>query len=157
MLDRLRTDVENTFHTDVSVLLDTFPTITAAYSKRRDQYSAEKYIQFIKTLNFSKEEEKKILVLTSVDLFAPLMNFIFGMAENPGDVAVVSTYRLIHGSITSDRTYIRILKEVIHELGHTYGLAHCPHSDCVMHFSSTIGDVDEKKSEFCTLCNRKIT
>ena len=38
----------------------------------------------------------------------------------------------------------RALTEAVHELGHTYGLGHCPVSTCVMHFSNSLHDTDLK-------------
>jgi len=46
----------------------------------------------------------------------------------------------------------RLHKECLHELGHTYGLIHCPHLACVMHLSNTIQDVDLKGRAMCRDC-----
>ena len=46
----------------------------------------------------------------------------------------------------------RVLKEAAHELGHTYGLGHCPDNKCVMHFSNSLRDTDIKGTEFCPRC-----
>ena len=50
--------------------------------------------------------------------------------------------------------YDRILKEAIHELGHTFSLKHCQNKKCVMCFSNNIEEVDIKKSEFCEDCEK---
>lgn len=51
---------------------------------------------------------------------------------------------------------LRALKEALHELGHTFGLMHCPNSYCVMHFSNSIVDTDMKKAEYCFNCRFKL-
>ena len=50
----------------------------------------------------------------------------------------------------------RALKEAVHELGHTYGLGHCPDSTCVMHFSNSLPDTDLKGWKFCPDCQEKV-
>ena len=46
----------------------------------------------------------------------------------------------------------RVIKEAVHELGHTYGLSHCPDATCVMHFSNSLPDTDFKGKAFCPVC-----
>ncbi|RLG67791.1 MAG: archemetzincin, partial [Methanobacteriota archaeon] len=48
----------------------------------------------------------------------------------------------------------RTSKEVIHELGHTYGLGHCSRQSCVMHFSNTLLDTDRKSHHLCPSCRK---
>jgi archaemetzincin len=52
--------------------------------------------------------------------------------------------------------YDRAVKEIVHELGHTFGLGHCPNSKCVMHFSNSLADTDLKEAYFCNMCRPKI-
>ena len=42
----------------------------------------------------------------------------------------------------------RATKESVHELGHTYGLSHCEERACVMRFSNTLRDTDQKSDQF---------
>jgi archaemetzincin len=46
----------------------------------------------------------------------------------------------------------RVLKEAVHEYGHTLGLGHCVDPGCVMHFSNTLADTDRKGDWFCPRC-----
>ncbi|WP_243679610.1 hypothetical protein [Vulcanisaeta souniana] len=51
----------------------------------------------------------------------------------------------------------RILKEVLHELGHTFGLDHCTDPPrCVMYFSNTIEDTDRKGPGYCQKCMARL-
>ena len=88
-------------------------------------------IHLLKTVdtNFSSDSFKTI-GLFSVDLFIPILTFIFGQAMLNGRTGIASLYRLSNEryGMPMDETLLldRFKKEVIHELGHTFGLLHCP-------------------------------
>jgi archaemetzincin len=46
----------------------------------------------------------------------------------------------------------RLLKEAVHELGHTLSLAHCEDYQCVMSPSHGVEWIDLKASHFCNAC-----
>jgi archaemetzincin len=96
----------------------------------------------------------RIIGITSVDLVVPPFNFVFGIAEIDGKRAVVSTARLTDHN--EEITELRTVKEVLHELGHTLGLPHCPDPTCVAAFSNTLADTDRKGPQFCIKCYRKL-
>jgi archaemetzincin len=101
----------------------------------------------------------RVLGVTDVDLYAPSLNFVFGEAECPGDVALVSLFRLDPKFYDQKDDLLlsqRTLKEAVHELGHTFGLRHCGSLDCVMFFSNSIYDTDRKQERFCTSCWDKV-
>ena len=52
-----------------------------------------------------------------------------------------------------DTSMNRIIKEAIHELGHTFDLRHCDDDHCIMHYCRKIEDVDHKLSRFCRYCS----
>jgi archaemetzincin len=51
----------------------------------------------------------------------------------------------------------RLVKEAVHELGHTFGLVHCPNACCVMYFSNSLGDTDRKGPGFCSACKARLS
>ncbi len=99
-----------------------------------------------------------------IDAYDNGLNFVFGEASPANRVAFVSTQRLDPafyniGRVESGRydLYVeRVSKEIIHELGHLFGLNHCSSPDCVMSFSNSVYDVDRKSMYFCSQCSKRI-
>jgi len=52
----------------------------------------------------------------------------------------------------------RLVKIVLHELGHTYGLEHCKSKGCFMEKGGMDNQLDayDKEYHFCTFCNLKL-
>lgn len=98
----------------------------------------------------------RTLALVPFDLFIPILTYVFGEAEVGGNVAVVSYYRLApeRYGLAPDESLLasRLVKEVIHELGHVFSLIHCSLHSCVMHSSSYVEQIDLKERSFCPLC-----
>lgn len=124
------------------------------YSPGRRQYDANKLLSFV--AGCSEDELAKLIGLFRVDLFIPILTYIFGQAMLNGHSAVASVYRLrneLYGLKKDDTILLsRATKEVIHELGHTFGLIHCHISSCVMRSSTYVEDIDQKSYHLCTGC-----
>lgn len=98
----------------------------------------------------------KILGITEVDLCTPVLTFVSGEAHLEGVAAVISLARLRQEfyQLPANKTILinRVIKEAIHELGHTFGLVHCSDSQCVISFSPNVLSVDHKGNNFCLSC-----
>jgi archaemetzincin len=123
-----------------------------AFDPRRQQHSSTRILQWL--LERRPESAHRVLALTDVDLFIPILTFVFGEAQLSGATAVVSTARLRpnHGSSNIRLLTTRMAKECVHELGHTFGLIHCDQPGCVMARSVSVLDVDAKTVSFCQDC-----
>jgi archaemetzincin len=129
-----------------------------AYDKSRRQYNSTLVLEY---LTMSKPRGyAKCLGVTDADLYAGELNFAFGEAILNGEDAIVSLHRLrpeFYGEPPNRRLFeARVLKEAVHELGHTFGLTHCVNPECVMSFSNSIIDVDFKKAQPCLKCQVKL-
>jgi len=100
--------------------------------------------------------EEVVLGVTGVDLTAPGLNFVFGLADPRSRAAVISLARLypeFYGQPRDPRRFkARAVKEAVHELGHLLGLDHCPDPACVMSFSNSLAHTDNKGPGFCGAC-----
>jgi len=126
----------------------------SAYDPGRDQYRAQMVLDVIGGLRFIPAE--RLLGVVDLDLYTPRLNFLFGLATMGGREAVIALPRPRQSfySLPEDPALFRqrALKEAVHELGHTYGLRHCPDLYCVMYFSNSLPDTDQKSHRFCPRC-----
>ncbi|WP_243678357.1 hypothetical protein [Vulcanisaeta distributa] len=99
--------------------------------------------------------DKIVLVINDDGYVEGGLNFVFGVAKiGGGALALVFTKRLRGGE--QSLYHLRILKEVLHELGHSFGLDHCTDPKCVMYFSNTIEDTDRKGPGYCQRCMARL-
>lgn len=98
----------------------------------------------------------RVLGVAGVDLFVPVLTFVLGEAQLGGRAAIVSIHRLrneLYGLREDPGLLLdRLVKEAVHELGHNYGLLHCPMTRCVMSSSAGVEEVDLKSDRFCDRC-----
>ena len=81
---------------------------------------------------------------------------IMGLAYCPGRSCVVSGFRLKNKNA---KLHIeRFTKVVIHELGHNFGLPHCPDKKCVMTDAvESIKTIDNANPGLCNACRAKLS
>ena len=80
---------------------------------------------------------------------------IMGLAYCPGNSCVVSDFRLKTKNKALHIT--RFKKVIIHELGHNFGLPHCPDKKCVMTDAvESIKTIDNAKPGLCNTCKNKL-
>jgi archaemetzincin len=103
--------------------------------------------------------EEIVLGITDYDLYKTSHQFIFGSSNLGQRCAVVSTYRLrseFYGEPADENAFFqRLLKEAVHEIGHTLGLKNCYNARCAMYYSTSIFDTDNKHSQFCENCDKR--
>ena len=124
----------------------------------RRQYNGNNLLKIIDT-SFAASSDKT-MGLFSVDLFIPILTYIFGQAFLKGRCGIASIYRLSNEryGIKKDEELLldRFRKEVNHELGHTFGLIHCHIPTCVMRSSTYVEDIDQKSWNLCPKCKDEL-
>ncbi len=152
-LEQLGESVEREFMSTLKIK-DGHIDLSEFYDPARRQYNGNKLLTHIDSLGTPATE--KTLGLFNVDLFIPILTFIFGQAYLSGRSGIASLYRFsnLHYGMPDDKQIIleRFKKEVTHELGHTFGLIHCHALSCVMKSSTYVEDIDQKNQQFCPAC-----
>ncbi len=145
-------NIKEVFGIEVRISSVPFPP-RLGFDPSREQYHAGTLLGYLSTLDFP--DLIKLLALVEFDLYEKGLNFVFGEAQLGGRNAVVSVFRL---RTENERLFFeRTFKEVNHELGHTFGLEHCPDPECVMSFSNSLMEVDRKGRFFCRSCREKLS
>ncbi len=157
MIERLAARLERTFGLGAQIRPPWFDP-ELPFDPSRGQYNSTLFLgQLLRGLD---PDVSKVIGVTSVDLFVPVLTFVFGEAQLVGKAAVVSTHRLrneAYGLPPNDVIFReRLDKEALHELGHTYGLVHCASPSCVMRSSTYVEEIDLKSAEFCPACRTEI-
>jgi archaemetzincin len=129
----------------------------ALHAERQQYHSSEILAAMQKYINHSTW---RLLGVTGLDLYIPILTFVFGEAQLGGSGAVVSYHRLRQDfyGLPEDLDLLanRLLVEAVHELGHTLRLTHCHDYRCVMAPSHAVEWIDIKDSGFCEGCLSRV-
>lgn len=130
-------------------LLKPIPHFPTSYYKPRDRYRADSILKF---LRYKYGPDTVVIALSRQDISTTKKLIkdwgIMGLAHSPGNVCVVSTYRLDKNKLSE-----QLYKVSIHELGHTQGLPHCPDTTCYMRDASGGNPLNYEK-DFCPKCKK---
>lgn len=146
--------LEQTFRVPCKVLELRLDPEFALHGERQ-QYHSSQILQRMQS--HVSHETWRMLGVAAVDLYIPILTFVFGEAQMGGPTAVMSAHRLrqeFYG-LASDKELLRerLLKEAIHELGHTLTLTHCDDYNCAMAPSHAVEWIDLKGSGLCKSCH----
>jgi archaemetzincin len=131
---------------------------TPSYHPERQQYHSSEILQRMQPL--VRPQDWRFLAIADVDLYIPILKYVFGEAQLDGPCAVVSVHRLrqeFYGLERDDALLRqRLVKESIHEMGHTLGLRHCQDYSCVMASSHSVEWIDLRDSTLCISCRSQV-
>lgn len=157
LLEKIVLDVEMEFFLPVKIK-DGHLDLSLYYEPSRRQYDGFKMLKEIE-MTFASDADKTLGIF-NVDLFIPILTYIFGQAYLNGRAGIASIYRLKnerYGIFKDEKILLtRFRKEVIHELGHTFGLIHCHDLSCVMRSSTYVEDIDQKTHHLCNKCKSQL-
>jgi archaemetzincin len=153
LLQELRMAIPRCFQVSCEILpvtLDPGPV----FHPERQQYHSSELLQRMQSL--VGPSSWRLLGIASVDLYIPILKYVFGEAQVGGPCAVVSCYRLrqeFYG-LAPDEELLRqrLVKEAVHELGHTIGLRHCQDYRCAMASAHAVEWIDIRDGVPCEAC-----
>lgn len=156
LLEDLRVAIPECLSVDCEILplsLDPAP----AYHPERQQYHSSELLQRMQPL--AGPEDWRLLGIADLDLYIPILKYVFGEAQLGGPCALVSVFRLrqeFYGLGRDDALLSeRLLKECVHELGHTLDLHHCQDYRCGMASSHAVEWIDLRDKTLCQSCRSR--
>jgi archaemetzincin len=152
LLGFVRSEIYEVFgyRTEVVPLLD---EVDLWMDPVRKQYHSTPILETLALLLPSKAI--KVLAITKVDLFIPILTHVYGEAQLGGKACILSIHRFSDGLAVGSGSMTfrsRVVKEAIHELGHTFNLRHCRDPHCTMHYCRSVQEVDRKSNQLCRYC-----
>ena len=156
-IDELEKSVFSTFgyHTKIGNL---DINLENTFEPARQQYNSSRIL--LQVISKPPADAVKVLGVVNVDLFIPILTFVFGEAQLRGIGSVIALHRLNNKfyGLAEDRALLteRLVKEAIHELGHNFGLIHCNNQNCVMKSSTYVEEVDQKSVQMCSRCQEML-
>lgn len=119
----------------------------SSYNKARNRYRADTLIALLKN---KVGKDTVIVGLSRKDISTTKGKYqdwgVMGLGYKPGNACVISSFRLSKKN-QSEQFY----KVVLHEIGHTQGLPHCPEKTCFMRDAEG-GNPTDKETGFCDSC-----
>lgn len=157
LIEKIINAVQNEFHCKV-IQKEALIDLSEYFDSSRRQYNGDKILKSI--MLYPSHTSSKVLGLLQVDLYIPILTFIFGQAQLNGNYGIASSYRLnssLYGLSNDENIMLeRFIKEIIHEIGHMFGLIHCFDQQCVMRSSTYVEDIDQKEKHLCSQCHLKL-
>jgi len=154
LIEMIAPEIKAQFDNPKIIICKEVPLPKKAYYQPRNRYRAEILLNYLDSIRDNKYT--KILGLTKQDISTTKGEYpdwgIFGYGALSAGPCIVSTFRL-QKNASNEMFKIRFTKVVIHEIGHTFGLPHCPDPMCIMtDYKGTINSLDTSKKEFCNKC-----
>jgi archaemetzincin len=130
----------------------------AAYYPPRSRYRAEKLLDAL--IEQTPKDAQVVVGLTTVDISTtkgPYEDWgILGLATVSGRECVISRFRAQRGAQNAEHTRQRLAKVVVHEIGHTLGLSHCPTFSCLMEDGKGSVLTTDHELDFCPTCRGSV-
>lgn len=162
-IDTIKSTLEKFYNLEVVVLPEMEAPKMAYTNVKSARFRADSLIKFQKKM-LEDFNVTHLLGLSNFDISTtkkkePFTKYqdwgVMGLAYCPGNSCIVSTFRLQN---KNKKVFLdRYKKVVIHEMGHNFGLPHCPDKKCVMTDAvESVATIDNAAMKICKKCTKKI-
>jgi len=142
------------FYRITAKTLDPTPLPDAAFYPPRSRYRAEKLLDAL--YEHRPPDAHVIIGLTTVDISTtkgPHEDWgVLGLATVAGGECVISQFRAKKSALNAEHVQQRLAKTVVHEVGHTLGLPHCPNFGCLMEDGQGTVLTTDHEYDLCAAC-----
>ena len=129
-----------------------------AYYRPRGRYRAEILLEVLAEI--APRGTERVLGLTSADISTskpPHEDWgVLGLASVGGQTCVLSSFRCQRRARNSAHAMERLAKTAVHELGHTFGLDHCPNRGCLMEDGGGSVLTTDRETDLCDECRSRL-
>ncbi|HMR74484.1 MAG TPA: zinc-dependent metalloprotease family protein [Polyangiaceae bacterium] len=130
----------------------------AAYYSPRRRYRAEKLLSFLEKR--APADAYRVLGITAVDISTTKKPYkdwgVLGLANVDGSSCVMSSFRCKRKAKNAEHARQRFGKVAVHEIGHTFGLSHCPNRGCLMEDAKGSVLTSDREYDLCADCRQKL-
>lgn len=138
-------------------VLPTKPLPREAYYAPRDRYRADRLLDWLEAN--TDRRYAKVVAITARDISTTSRGVydwgVFGLGGIDRRPCVLSTFRLGRG-VSRERVRVRLGRVAVHEVGHTFGLDHCPRANCTMQDAGGSINTVDRETGFCPACVRAL-
>jgi len=153
-IEEVSNSIKSYLNVETEIINDGLDIIDA-YNSNRSQFNADKILDNLKEIKHSENE--RVIAIIPNDSYSEGLNFIFSSPDLKNGNIIISVYRLRFSSgkiiyfldwddpLLLDRT----LKTLYRSLGFTMGFGNSKDRKCIMAFSNSLIELDNKGMNFC--------